>query len=226
MLAWSFATKICVVVLCVARTFIKFIQTDWIATFTTQKFSMLEYKKTEMCELKLLRLCQGIVVFVVFSVWCETWVWTLSFVFCQLTEKQHDMDIMSPPNKEKDKKKRPMSQISGVKKATHSPSLASCTIPRFGVTSSQEGLLSKVKGSVHNMPPFDRLITNECSFFLNYKMCLDLWQELEDINRWGIDIFKVSEYSGNRPLTVTMYSIFQVISSVHISAYFPRKVHV
>lgn len=36
------------------------------------------------------------------------------------------------------------------------------------------------------------------------------WQELEDINRWGIDIFKVSEYSGNRPLTVTMYTIFQV----------------
>lgn len=36
------------------------------------------------------------------------------------------------------------------------------------------------------------------------------WQELEDVNRWGIDIFKVSEYSGNRPLTVTMYTIFQV----------------
>lgn len=35
-------------------------------------------------------------------------------------------------------------------------------------------------------------------------------QELEDVNRWGIDIFKVSEYSGNRPLTVTMYTIFQV----------------
>lgn len=36
------------------------------------------------------------------------------------------------------------------------------------------------------------------------------WQELDDVNRWGIDIFKVSEYSGNRPLTVTMYTIFQV----------------
>lgn len=60
------------------------------------------------------------------------------------TEKQHDMDIMSPPAKEKDKKKRPMSQISGVKKATQSPSIAPSTIPRFGVTPSQEGLLAKV----------------------------------------------------------------------------------
>lgn len=36
------------------------------------------------------------------------------------------------------------------------------------------------------------------------------WQELEEINRWGIDIFKISEYSGSRPLTVSMYTIFQV----------------
>uniref|UniRef100_A0A8C4DUZ4 Phosphodiesterase n=1 Tax=Dicentrarchus labrax TaxID=13489 RepID=A0A8C4DUZ4_DICLA len=98
------------------------------------------------------------------------------FISSTFLEKQHDMDIMSPPTKEKDKKKRPMSQISGVKKPTHSPSLAPSTIPRFGVNASQEGLLAR---------------------------------ELEDINRWGIDIFKVSEYSGNRPLTVTMYTIFQ-----------------
>lgn len=65
-----------------------------------------------------------------------------------LTEKQHDMDIMSPPTKDKDKKKRPMSQISGVKKATHSPSLAPSTIPRFGVNASQEGLLARVRAVV------------------------------------------------------------------------------
>ena len=35
-------------------------------------------------------------------------------------------------------------------------------------------------------------------------------QELEDTNKWGLDVFKVAEYSGNRPLTVIMYSIFQV----------------
>lgn len=61
------------------------------------------------------------------------------------------MDIMSPPTKEKDKKKRPMSQISGVKKATHSPSLAPSTIPRFGVNASQEGLLARVCGLVKRL---------------------------------------------------------------------------
>ncbi|KAM6235759.1 3',5'-cyclic-AMP phosphodiesterase 4C isoform 3-T3 [Porphyrio hochstetteri] len=36
-----------------------------------------------------------------------------------------------------------------------------------------------------------------------------LAKELEDTNKWGLDVFKVAEYSGNRPLTVLMYSIFQ-----------------
>ena len=54
------------------------------------------------------------------------------------------MDIMSPPTKDKDKRKWPMSQISGVKKPSHSPSLAVSSIPRFGVTTKQEELLAKV----------------------------------------------------------------------------------
>ncbi|XP_045062180.1 cAMP-specific 3',5'-cyclic phosphodiesterase 4D-like isoform X2 [Coregonus clupeaformis] len=102
------------------------------------------------------------------------------FISNTFLEKQHDMEIMSPPTKEKkekmDKKKRPMSQIVGVKKPILIPSVAPSSIPRFGVPSSQETLLAK---------------------------------ELEDINRWGMDNFKISEYSGNRPLTVAMYSIFQ-----------------
>ncbi|XP_020566456.1 cAMP-specific 3',5'-cyclic phosphodiesterase 4C isoform X3 [Oryzias latipes] len=108
------------------------------------------------------------------------------FISSTFLEKSHDMDIMSPPSKEKDKRKRPMSQISGVRKPTYS--LAPSSIPRFGVNASQEGLLAKHL----NIP--------------NNGFCL---QQLEDINRWGIDIFKVAEYSGTRPLTVTMYSIFQ-----------------
>ncbi|TKS74354.1 cAMP-specific 3',5'-cyclic phosphodiesterase 4D [Collichthys lucidus] len=98
------------------------------------------------------------------------------FIANTFLEKQHDVEILSPPSKEKEKKKRPMSQISGVKKATQSPSLAPACIPRFGVNTPQENLLSK---------------------------------EIEDINRWGLDIFKIAEYSGNRPLMVIMYSVFQ-----------------
>lgn len=59
-------------------------------------------------------------------------------------EKQHDVEILSPPPKEREKKKRPMSQISGVKKATQSPGLAPACIPRFGVNTPQESLLAKV----------------------------------------------------------------------------------
>ncbi|XP_039985118.1 cAMP-specific 3',5'-cyclic phosphodiesterase 4D-like isoform X1 [Xiphias gladius] len=98
------------------------------------------------------------------------------FIASTFLEKQHDVEILSPHSKEKEKKKRPMSQISGVKKATQSPSLAPTCIPRFGVSTPHESLLAK---------------------------------EIEDINRWGLDIFKIAEFSGNRPLTVVMYSVFQ-----------------
>ncbi|XP_054912781.1 cAMP-specific 3',5'-cyclic phosphodiesterase 4D isoform X3 [Poeciliopsis prolifica] len=98
------------------------------------------------------------------------------FIASTFLEKQHDLEILSPLAKEKEKKKRPMSQISGVKKATQSPSLAPACIPRFGVNTPHESMLAK---------------------------------EIEDLNRWGMDIFKLAEYSGNRPLTVMMYSIFQ-----------------
>ncbi|KAI5614681.1 cAMP-specific 3',5'-cyclic phosphodiesterase 4D isoform X1 [Silurus asotus] len=90
-------------------------------------------------------------------------------------QTRHSVSEMAS-NKEKEKKRRPMSQISGVKKLTHTPSLAPSRIPRFGVNTEHESLLAK---------------------------------EIEDINRWGLDIFKVAEHSGNRPLTVIMYTIFQ-----------------
>ncbi|TRY88889.1 hypothetical protein DNTS_021986 [Danionella cerebrum] len=37
----------------------------------------------------------------------------------------------------------------------------------------------------------------------------ELAKELEDVNKWGLNVFKVTEFSGNRPLTVMMYTIFQ-----------------
>ncbi|XP_026526293.1 cAMP-specific 3',5'-cyclic phosphodiesterase 4D [Notechis scutatus] len=91
-------------------------------------------------------------------------------------DKQHEVEMPSPTQKEKEKKKRPMSQISGVKKLTHSSSLTNSSIPKFGVKTDQEDILSK---------------------------------ELEDVNKWGLQVFKIAELSGNRPLTVVMYTIFQ-----------------
>ena len=39
---------------------------------------------------------------------------------------------------------------------------------------------------------------------------LSLWKELDDLNKWGLNIFRVSEFSSHRPLTCIMYAIFQV----------------
>ena len=34
--------------------------------------------------------------------------------------------------------------------------------------------------------------------------------DLEDLNKWGLNLFNVAGYSHNRPLTCIMYAIFQV----------------
>lgn len=44
-----------------------------------------------------------------------------------------------------------------------------------------------------------------------------LVKELEHANKWGLNVFKISEFSGNRPLTVMMYTIFQVTPVFFIS---------
>uniref|UniRef100_U3JF37 Phosphodiesterase n=2 Tax=Ficedula albicollis TaxID=59894 RepID=U3JF37_FICAL len=100
------------------------------------------------------------------------------YISSTFLDKQHEVEIPSAltKDKEKERRKRPMSQISGVRKLTHSSRLAAAGIPRFGVRTEHEALLAK---------------------------------ELEDTNKWGLDVFKVAEYSGNRPLTAIMYSIFQ-----------------
>ncbi|XP_035269188.1 cAMP-specific 3',5'-cyclic phosphodiesterase 4B isoform X6 [Anguilla anguilla] len=100
------------------------------------------------------------------------------FISNTFLDKQNDVEIPSPTPKAREKKKKQqlMTQISGVKKVTHGPSLSNCSISRFGVKTDKEDLLSK---------------------------------ELEDLNKWGLNIFTVSEYSQHRPLTCIMYAIFQ-----------------
>lgn len=93
-------------------------------------------------------------------------------------DKQNEVDIPSPTQKEREKKKKQqtMCQISGVKKLTHSSSLTNSMIPRFGVKTDQEEPLEK---------------------------------ELDNLNKWGLNIFRVAEFSNNRPLGCIMYTIFQ-----------------
>ncbi|XP_061585316.1 cAMP-specific 3',5'-cyclic phosphodiesterase 4D isoform X1 [Cololabis saira] len=99
------------------------------------------------------------------------------FISSTFLDKQHEVEMPTPQTqKDKEKKNKPMSQISGVKKLQHSSSLTNSNIPRFGVKTETEDELAK---------------------------------ELEHVNKWGLNVFKISEFSGNRPLTVMMYTIFQ-----------------
>ncbi|XP_032884198.1 cAMP-specific 3',5'-cyclic phosphodiesterase 4B isoform X1 [Amblyraja radiata] len=100
------------------------------------------------------------------------------FISNTFMDKQNDVEMPSPTQKDRDKKKKQqlMTQISGVKKLMHSSSLTHSSIPRFAVKTDMEDCLSK---------------------------------ELDDLNKWGLNIFKVAEFSNNRPLTCIMYTIFQ-----------------
>uniref|UniRef100_A0A3B4ZXC6 Phosphodiesterase n=1 Tax=Stegastes partitus TaxID=144197 RepID=A0A3B4ZXC6_9TELE len=96
-------------------------------------------------------------------------------------DKQNELELPCPVPKSRERKRRQgqhgmMTQISGVRKVSHTSSISGSIQNRFGVKTDQEELLSK---------------------------------DLEDINRWGLNIFKVAEHSHNRPLTCIMYTIFQ-----------------
>ncbi|PWA27186.1 hypothetical protein CCH79_00013913 [Gambusia affinis] len=93
------------------------------------------------------------------------------YISSTFLDKQNEVEIPSPTLKEKS-----MSHISGVRKLSHSSSLSSASMPRFGVNTDHEDELAK---------------------------------ELEDLNKWSFNIFKVAEFSNNRPLSCIMYAIFQ-----------------
>ncbi|XP_051995592.1 cAMP-specific 3',5'-cyclic phosphodiesterase 4D isoform X3 [Xyrauchen texanus] len=95
------------------------------------------------------------------------------YISTTFLDKQNEVDIPSPTLREQEK---PMSHISGVKKLTHSSSLTSAALPRFGVKTEQEDSLAR---------------------------------ELNDLDKWGLNIFHVANYSNNRPLSCIMFAIFQ-----------------
>lgn len=98
-----------------------------------------------------------------FGVRGRWWLVTASWFLVLATDKQNEVEI-PPPHHEKEQEQekaelrtrlsqqppppgpqfQPMSQITGVKKLTHSSSLNDLSIPRFGVKTSQEELLAKV----------------------------------------------------------------------------------
>ncbi|XP_067354810.1 3',5'-cyclic-AMP phosphodiesterase 4C-like isoform X2 [Channa argus] len=93
------------------------------------------------------------------------------YISSTFLDKQNEMEIPSPTLKDKS-----MCHISGVRKLSHSSSLSSSSMPRFGVNTDHEDELAK---------------------------------ELEDLDKWSFNIFRVADFSNNRPLSCIMYTIFQ-----------------
>uniref|UniRef100_A0A8D3E9P1 Phosphodiesterase n=1 Tax=Scophthalmus maximus TaxID=52904 RepID=A0A8D3E9P1_SCOMX len=93
------------------------------------------------------------------------------YISSTFMDKQDEEEIPSPTLKDK-----PMSHIIGVRKLSHSSSLSSASMPRFGVNTDHEDELAK---------------------------------EFEHLDRWSFNIFRVAEFSNNRPLSCIMYAIFQ-----------------
>uniref|UniRef100_A0A8C2UZS7 Phosphodiesterase n=1 Tax=Chinchilla lanigera TaxID=34839 RepID=A0A8C2UZS7_CHILA len=108
------------------------------------------------------------------------------YISTTFLDKQNEVEIPSPTTKDREQRPsqqlpppvphlQPMSQITGVKRLSHS-CLNNASIPRFGVKTDQEELLA---------------------------------QELENLSKWGLNIFCVSDYAGGRSLSCIMYTIFQ-----------------
>uniref|UniRef100_A0A669E3W5 Phosphodiesterase n=1 Tax=Oreochromis niloticus TaxID=8128 RepID=A0A669E3W5_ORENI len=100
------------------------------------------------------------------------------YISSTFLDKQNELELPCPQQQQQQQQQHGgmMTQISGVRKVSHTSSISGGAGNRFGVKTDQEELLSK---------------------------------DLEHINRWGLNIFKVAEHSHNRPLTCVMYTIFQ-----------------
>lgn len=79
----------------------------------------------------------------------------------QSVDKQNEVEIPSPTLKDK-----PMSHISGVRKLSHSSSLSSTSMPRFGVNTDHEDELAKVLLSVSFSDSHEISCTNQSLFRL------------------------------------------------------------
>ncbi|KAK2822075.1 hypothetical protein Q5P01_022140 [Channa striata] len=73
----------------------------------------------------------------------------------------------------------------------------------------QGGMMTKISGvkMVSHTPSISGSSGNRFGVKTDQEELLS--KDLEDINKWGLNIFRVAEHSHNRPLTCIMYTIFQ-----------------
>ncbi|XP_062382717.1 cAMP-specific 3',5'-cyclic phosphodiesterase 4B [Sardina pilchardus] len=102
-------------------------------------------------------------------------------------DKQNELELPLPPSKARERKRRHKQQQQ-----------------------QQQLMMSHISGvrKVTHGPS----ITGGCSvarFGVKTDMEDLLSKDLEDINKWGLNIFRIAEHSNRRPLTCVMYAIFQ-----------------
>uniref|UniRef100_A0A3Q2E1G6 Phosphodiesterase n=1 Tax=Cyprinodon variegatus TaxID=28743 RepID=A0A3Q2E1G6_CYPVA len=102
------------------------------------------------------------------------------FISNTFLDKQNEVEIPSPTSKMREKKKQQKQQLMTQ--------------------------ISGVKKVSHGSSLSNSSISR---FGVKTDKEEQLSKELEDLNKWGLNIFTVSEYSNHRPLTCIMYAIFQ-----------------
>ncbi|XP_051989582.1 cAMP-specific 3',5'-cyclic phosphodiesterase 4B-like isoform X2 [Xyrauchen texanus] len=103
------------------------------------------------------------------------------FISNTFLDKQNELEIPSPTPKLRDRKRRQQQQLM-----TQISGVIKITHGP-GLSSSCSTARFGVKTDLEDL----------------------LSKDLEDINKWGLNIFKVAEHSHHRPLTCIMYAIFQ-----------------
>ncbi|XP_041097970.1 cAMP-specific 3',5'-cyclic phosphodiesterase 4B-like isoform X2 [Polyodon spathula] len=97
-----------------------------------------------------------------------------------LDKQNDDVEIPSPVQKEREKKKKKQQPM--------------CQISGVKKLTHSSSLTNS------SIPRFGVKTDQEDS----------LTKELDDLNKWGLNIFRVAEFSNNRPLSCIMFAIFQV----------------
>lgn len=107
-------------------------------------------------------------------------------------DKQNDVEIPSPTQKEREckKKKQQMQQQQLQQQQQQQPMGQICGVKKLMHSSSLTNC---------SIPRFGVKTDQEEA----------LGKELDNLNKWGLNIFRVAEYTNNRPLSCIMYSIFQ-----------------
>ncbi|XP_049732819.1 cAMP-specific 3',5'-cyclic phosphodiesterase 4A isoform X5 [Elephas maximus indicus] len=116
------------------------------------------------------------------------------YISTTFLDKQNEVEILSPTMKEREKQHAPRQQ----RPPQHPPP----PVPQFQPMSQITGVKKLMHSSGLNSASIPRFGVKTDQEEL-------LAHELENLNKWGLNIFRVSDYAGGRSLSCIIYTIFQ-----------------